>query len=131
MVCDSPSTNLANHIRDSEATAPPEFPPEQPEADIAPDDETAYGAEEPEEEEEEEVEAAEVKPEGDDAEMGGVEKMEEDEGNESEDIEGDSSEEEEEEEELEEEGEGEDMEMDDAAKHAAGHENAHADVMVH
>src|SRR5687768_13981825 len=67
--------------RDSEASAPAEFPPEQPEADLAADDDE-YGAEEVEEEEEVEAEAetvegvAEANGEpapGQDAEMGGVE----------------------------------------------------------
>ncbi|KAL7619908.1 Histone chaperone asf1 [Parahypoxylon ruwenzoriense] len=66
---------------DSEASAPPEFPPEQPEADLQPDEEE-YGADELEEEGEEE-EAAAVENAGEssaaavaadgDAEMAGVE----------------------------------------------------------
>ncbi|OTB02020.1 hypothetical protein M426DRAFT_322981 [Hypoxylon sp. CI-4A] len=64
---------------DSEASAPAEFPPEQPEADLQPDDEE-YGADEAEEEGEEE-EGAEAVGEGaaaavaadGDAEMAGVE----------------------------------------------------------
>ncbi|TID14306.1 Histone chaperone asf1 [Venturia nashicola] len=44
---------------DSEATAPPEFPPDQPEADAQPNDEDLYGAEE-----EEEVEAEGITTEG-------------------------------------------------------------------
>ena len=74
------NTNLEN--RDSEASAPPEFPPEQPEADLQPDDEE-YGADELEEDAEEEgaeaaaenaaeTSAAAVAADGD-AEMAGVE----------------------------------------------------------
>ncbi|KAL1884168.1 hypothetical protein VTK73DRAFT_6837 [Phialemonium thermophilum] len=44
---------------DSEASAPPEFPPEQPEADLVADEEE-YGADELREEEEEEEELADV-----------------------------------------------------------------------
>lgn len=66
---------------DSEESAPAEFPPEQPEADLAPDDGDQYGAEELEEEEAEaEAEAEEVgaatrDPDAmdlEDTEMGGV-----------------------------------------------------------
>ncbi|KAK4124645.1 histone deposition protein Asf1 [Parathielavia appendiculata] len=60
---------------DSEASAPPEYPPEQPEADLVADEEE-YGAEELAEEEEVEAEVAEVNGEeaGDkDAHMDGVE----------------------------------------------------------
>lgn len=63
--------------RDNEATAPAEFPPEQPEADLAPDDED-YGAEEVElEEEVAEEGAAEMTSEaavvsGEDAAMAGA-----------------------------------------------------------
>ncbi|CAM1504244.1 Fc.00g018350.m01.CDS01 [Cosmosporella sp. VM-42] len=120
---------------DSEADAPAEFPPEQPEADLTADGEE-YGAEEAEEEaaELEEAEAtvkAEAQP-GEDAEMAGVEGegehengQEEDEMSEdgSVDIEGESEDELEEEEEGEGEGEGapEDdaMEVDGADKPAA------------
>ncbi|KAK6509267.1 Histone chaperone asf1 [Arthrobotrys musiformis] len=42
---------------DSEESAPAEFPPEQPEADLAPDDGDQYGADELEDEEEVEAEA--------------------------------------------------------------------------
>ncbi len=59
--------------RDSEDSAPAEFPPEQPEADTVEDDGTTYGAEEEEEEELEELKAAEgAKIDGEDEEMGGA-----------------------------------------------------------
>jgi len=116
---------------DSDESAPPEFPPEQPEADLVADEED-YGAEEAEVEEvdEEEVaEGAEGAAEGaggEDAEMAGTEtarvdgaEEEEEEG--SEDLEGESSGDEEDiEEEEEEEGEGDGMELDDAEKPANG-----------
>lgn len=54
--------------RDSEASAPAEFPPEQPEAELVADGDQ-YGAEEEAEEAELEKEAAQP---GEDAEMGGV-----------------------------------------------------------
>ncbi|KAK1251654.1 hypothetical protein MKX07_007133 [Trichoderma sp. CBMAI-0711] len=112
---------------DSEASAPPEFPPEQPEADLVADEEE-YGADEAEEEAAEEAAAAKEK--GEDSEMAGVESEhqnghdhEEEEMSEdgSVDIEGESEDELEEEEEGEGEAEGDDdaMEVDDADKHAA------------
>ncbi|KAI3531462.1 ASF1 like histone chaperone [Colletotrichum lupini] len=95
---------------DNDAAAPAEFPPEQPEADLVPD-EDEYGAEERDEEEEAEASGANgEKPAGEDLEMAGVENgegeavpAEEDEMSDdgSVDIEGES------EDELEEEGEGE------------------------
>ncbi|KAF4775446.1 ASF1 like histone chaperone [Colletotrichum scovillei] len=94
---------------DNDAAAPAEFPPEQPEADLVPD-EDEYGAEEREEEEAEASAANGEKPAGEDLEMAGVENgegeavpAEEDEMSDdgSVDIEGES------EDELEEEGEGE------------------------
>ncbi|EWC45589.1 histone chaperone ASF1 [Drechslerella stenobrocha 248] len=65
---------------DSEESAPAEFPPDQPEADLAPADGEQYGVEEEEEEEEEvgeaeaEAEAAPRDPDAmeEDTEMGGV-----------------------------------------------------------
>lgn len=58
-------------FRDSEDSAPPEFPPEQPEADLVPDDEDQYAADEID------AEAEEVAVEGEnmdeDIEMGGAE----------------------------------------------------------
>ncbi|KAI1101618.1 histone deposition protein Asf1 [Jackrogersella minutella] len=112
---------------DSEASAPPEFPPEQPEADLQPDDDD-YGADELEEDAEEE-EGAEVTAEAEaagvasataatadgDAEMAGVEEngepAEEDELSEegSVDLENES------EDELEEEAEGDAVEGGDDA----------------
>ncbi|KAL6893133.1 histone deposition protein Asf1 [Trichoderma longibrachiatum] len=116
---------------DSEASAPPEFPPEQPEADLVADEEE-YGADEVDEEAAEEAAAAKEK--GEDSEMAGVEgehqnghdhDHEEEEMSEdgSVDIEGESEDELEEEEEAEGEAEGDDdaMEVDDADKHAAHH----------
>lgn len=110
---------------DSEASAPAEFPPEQPEADLVADGDQ-YGAEEAEEEEEEEVgegvEGAAVDPDAmvDDAEMVGVEgdkEVAEESDDGSEDLEAESSGSDEEElEEEEVEGEGEDMEMDGVEK---------------
>ncbi|KAI1456277.1 histone deposition protein Asf1 [Annulohypoxylon moriforme] len=110
---------------DSEASAPPEFPPEQPEADLQPDEEE-YGADELDEdaEEEEGAEAtgeaageasAAAAPADGDAEMAGVEEngepAEEDELSDegSVDLENES------EDELEEEGEGEAVEGGDDA----------------
>lgn len=100
---------LTGSLRDNDAAAPAEFPPEQPEADLVPD-EDEYGAEEREEEEAEASAANSEKPAGEDLEMAGVENgegeavpAEEDEMSDdgSVDIEGES------EDELEEEGEGE------------------------
>ena len=111
--------------RDSEDSAPAEFPPEQPEADTAEDDGTAYGAEEVELEEALIKEEAALKVDGEDEEMAGADdtagpsdgniaKAEDDESDAgSEDLEAESSGSEDEEVE-EEEGEGdgdEDMEM--------------------
>ncbi|KAL8815676.1 MAG: hypothetical protein Q9223_005213, partial [Gallowayella weberi] len=115
---------------DSEDSAPAEYPPEQPEADVVEDDGTAYGAEE-EELEIAEAEATEgVNEEAEDEEMAGAEDTagpsaakaqdEESEAG-SEDLEAESSGSEEEEIE-EEEGEGdadEDMEMGDDGETAA------------
>ncbi|KAH7138334.1 ASF1 like histone chaperone-domain-containing protein [Dendryphion nanum] len=105
---------------DSEESAPPEFPPDQPEADLNADGDQ-YGIEE-EEEEEEEVEGAEAAPaEGDDAEMAGGEETAgpaagEASEAESEEIDIEESEGEDEEEEGEEgeEGADDDMEMDES-----------------
>ncbi|EHK99728.1 ASF1-like protein [Glarea lozoyensis ATCC 20868] len=112
---------------DSDASAPPEFPPEQPEADLTADGDQ-YGAEEAEEEEEEELaEGAEVAADPDamvdDSEMAGAEvdpaaAGEEDDDAGSEDLEADSSGSEDEElEEEEVEGDGDaDMDMDGVEK---------------
>ena len=62
--------------RDSEDSAPAEFPPEQPEADLVEDDGTAYGAEEVELEKaliEEEAALKAAEGEGEDEEMVGAE----------------------------------------------------------
>ncbi|KAH7378800.1 ASF1 like histone chaperone-domain-containing protein [Pyrenochaeta sp. MPI-SDFR-AT-0127] len=132
---------------DSEESAPPEFPPEQPEADLTADGDQ-YGIEE-EEEEEEEVEATGA--EGEDAAMAGGEDTagpandedaESEAGSEEIDIEDSEGEDDEEEGEGEEGGD-DDMEMDDgepnaasgekqAKQPAAGVQQQHgADVMVH
>jgi histone chaperone ASF1 len=134
---------LANLVkRDSDASAPAEFPPDQPEADLTADGDQ-YGAEEAEEEEEEELaEGAEAAADPgamvDDAEMGGAEvdpaaAGEEDEEAGSEDLEAESSGSEDEE--LEEEdvdGDGDaDMDMDGVEK-PAGAVAPHGDaVMAH
>ncbi|KFY14619.1 hypothetical protein V491_05975 [Pseudogymnoascus sp. VKM F-3775] len=124
---------------DSEESAPAEFPPEQPEADLVADGEE-YGADEVEEEEEEE-EAAEGSgeangaAEGDDEAMAGVEgaapaEEEDDEG--SEDLEGESSGSEAEDDEDEEaEAEADDgMEVDEPEKAANGSKAAVADAVM-
>ncbi|KAF2001002.1 histone deposition protein Asf1 [Amniculicola lignicola CBS 123094] len=134
---------------DSEESAPPEFPPDQPEADLVADGDQ-YGIEE-EGEEEEEAEAEAVPVEGEDAEMAGAEDTAgpqvdetaatEDE-NEEIDIEEESEDEEDDEEEGEEgaeeegeEGAEEDMEMDEAdangEKLPAQQVAQNPDVMVH
>ena len=130
--------------RDSEESAPAEYPPDQPEADNLDDDSNAYGAEETE------LEAALVKelkdteepePKGEDHEMEGAEptagEEEEISDGESEDIEDESDDDEEE---LEEEegadGEddfemGDDSEQKDEQKAAPGPQHQQADIMVH
>lgn len=130
--------------RDNEASAPAEFPPEQPEADLVADEEE-YGAEELAEEEEAEAVEANGEESGDkDAQMEGVEGPEgegengvdEDELSDdgSVDIEGES-EDELEYEGLEGEGEGEGAEGDemevDKPDAAAGTVQQHGDAMVH
>ncbi|KAJ8063467.1 hypothetical protein OCU04_007344 [Sclerotinia nivalis] len=108
---------------DSDASAPAEFPPEQPEADLVADGEE-YGAEEAGEEEDEEVEGEEgvaVDPDAmeQDSEMAGVElegAIAEESGDESEDLEAESSGESDEEAEEEEVAGDDDMEMDGAEK---------------
>jgi len=132
---------------DSEESAPPEFPPDQPEADTLEADGDKYGAEEAEEEEEI-VELAEgaIAKGDEDAEMAGADDTagpikeddaESDAG--SEDLGESSDEEDEEGEEGEEEGDGDDdMEMDEEpakaeepANGAVPAQQQHADVMVH
>jgi histone chaperone ASF1 len=139
--------------RDSEDSAPAEYPPDQPEADTLEDDADQYGAEEAEmqaalERELAETEAAAAKAgaDGEDHEMEGTEeaaaKVKDDEDDDvsdagSEDLEAESSGSEDEEEE-EEAGEGEDMEMGDAEEKAADTKTngeqkpvQSAEVMVH
>lgn len=145
-------TNHSCNHRDSDESAPAEFPPEQPEADIVEDDGTNYGAEEVELEEglkaELAAEEAKAKAEGEDEEMAGVDEPveangkadDEDSDAGSEDLEAESSGSDDEDGE-DEEGEGEaedDMEMGEGEhagpsaekQPAMGHE-AHAEVMVH
>lgn len=140
---------------DSEESAPPEFPPEQPDVDAQEDDAATYGADEEEEEAEEDGEAPELveggeaataKVEaGEDADMEGVEAAKEDDEDEdagSEDLEGESEDDEDEleDEEAEEEGEGEangaeggdqEMEMDHDGHAAEKPSIQQQDVMVH
>ena len=122
--------------RDSEDSAPAEYPPDQPEADALDDDGAAYGAEEVELEvalvkELEETEAQDEQP-GEDMDMGGVDNpagpanediKEEDEASDagSEDLEAESSGSDEEELEEDDNGEGdEDVEMGDDADQKTG-----------
>ncbi|KAL9121779.1 MAG: hypothetical protein Q9187_001667 [Circinaria calcarea] len=138
--------------RDSADSAPAEYPPEQPEADVVEDDGTAYGAEEVELEEALIKEEAALTAQGEDEEMAGADdtagqaaKAEDDESDAgSEDLEAESSGSEDDEVE-EEEGEGdgdEDMEMaedgdgkpTEAASHNGqpiGQQQQHGEVMVH
>lgn len=115
--------------RDSEASAPPEYPPEQPEADLVADEEE-YGADELAEEEEEASASKDGQMEGIEGENGVDEEELSDEG--SVDIEGES------EEELldeEEEGEGEGVDGDemeiDKPEPAADVLNKQGEAMVH
>ncbi|KAJ9148473.1 Histone chaperone [Pleurostoma richardsiae] len=129
---------------DSEASAPAEFPPEQPEADLVADEEE-YGAEEVEEEDEEEIADGAAETNGEeaaaqDSEMGGVENGENGENGAEEDelsddgsvdIEGESEDELDEEEDAEEEAaEGDEMEV-DSDKPAGGAPKATAEVISH
>ncbi|KAF2794984.1 histone deposition protein Asf1 [Melanomma pulvis-pyrius CBS 109.77] len=123
---------------DSEESAPPEFPPDQPEADEGVADGDQYGAEEEEEEEAEALEGAPV--EGEDAEMAGGEEtagpaIDEDAASEAGSEEIDLEETEGEDEDEGEEGGDDDMEMDEAEpsgdklpQQPVPH---NADVMVH
>jgi histone chaperone ASF1 len=137
--------------RDSEDSAPAEYPPDQPEADTLEDDADAYGAEEAEMQAALEKELAETEAmaaggaKEEDQDMEGTEeavaKVKDDEDDDvsdagSEDLEAESSgSEDEEEEEVD--GEGEDMDMGDAdEKPADAHTNGEkpmqsAEVMVH
>jgi len=138
---------MLTFTRDTEDSAPAEFPPDQPEADIVEDDGAAYGAEEVELEEglKAELAAEEAKAVGEDEEMAGVEdttgakeKAEDDEDSDagSEDLEAESSGSDDEEE-GEEEGEGEgDEDMDMGEGHAGPSEEKvleaqRTEVMVH
>lgn len=130
--------------RDSDDSAPAEFPPDQPEADLTADGDQ-YGAEEAEEEEEEVAEGAEAAADPDamvqDSEMAGAEvdpaaEDEEDEDAGSEDLEAESSGSEDElEEEEEVEGEAnDDMDMDGVEKPTNGaveHQHVVDAVMAH
>ncbi|KAI4634562.1 Histone chaperone asf1 [Alternaria incomplexa] len=134
---------------DSDESAPPEFPPEQPEADLTADGDQ-YGIEEEEEEEAEEAEGEGVAAEGEDAAMAGAEDTagpaadddaESEAGSEEIDIEDSEDDEEEEGEE----GGDDDMEMDEGEAGAASgdkpaqqqpggapqQQQPGADVMVH
>ncbi len=139
---------MLTFTRDTEDSAPAEFPPDQPEADIVEDDGAAYGAEEVELEEglKAELAAEEAKDVGEDEEMAGVEdttgakeKAEDDEDSDavSEDLEAESSGSDDEEEGEEEEGEGEGEEdMDMGEGHAGPSEEKaleaqRTEVMVH
>ncbi|KAF5876810.1 putative histone chaperone protein [Botrytis fragariae] len=112
---------------DSDASAPAEFPPEQPEADLVADGEE-YGAEEAGEDEDEEVEgeeggAADPDAMEQDSEMAGAEAegaAAEETGDESEDLEAESSGESDEEVEEEEGAGDDDMEMDGVEKPISG-----------
>lgn len=133
-------------LRDSEESAPAEYPPDQPEADTLDDDGTAYGAEEAEmqaalEKELEETDAtAKATHVNGNQETAETKEKEEDEESEagSEDLEEESSESDEDEEE-EEAAEGEDTEMAEAdGKPSAAAETngeqrteAQPEVMVH
>ncbi|KAF7883078.1 hypothetical protein EAF00_011567 [Botryotinia globosa] len=112
---------------DSDASAPAEFPPEQPEADLVADGEE-YGAEEAGDDEDEEVEGEEggvADPDAmeQDSEMAGAEAegaAAEETGDESEDLEAESSGESDEEAEEEEGAGDDDMEMDGVEKPISG-----------
>ena len=127
--------------RDSEESAPAEYPPEQPEADQLDDDGAAYGAEEVELENAliKELEETEQQD-GEDQEMEGTATAaaataEDDDASDagSEDLEAESSESEEEDLEEEDAGEGDDdVEMaDDANPGSAQAPQAQPEVMVH
>lgn len=141
---------LTIQTRDTEESAPAEYPPEQPEADITADDGAAYGAEEIELEEglkaELQAEEAKAVEAGEDEEMVGADQIsgakEEDEENSdagSEDLEAESSGSEDEEEEEGEEGGDEDMEMADGEQAGPSkekeqdsvHQQGQPEVMVH
>ena len=124
--------------RDSDDSAPAEFPPEQPEADHAEDDADRYGAEEVELEDALLKEDAVLEAQEEAEAAANPDAMHEDNDDESdagsEDLEAESSDDDDEEEEEEEDGGDGDIEMGDddgeakpvQEEHAAGHE-----VMVH
>ncbi len=142
-------------FRDTEDSAPAEFPPEQPEADLVEDDGATYGQEEEEELEDElKVEESKVIEIEEDEEMAGaddtagpsisvapkeIDEDEESDAEGSEDLEAESSGSEEED--IEEEVEGdEDMEMAEDGDHPAGsasgkdharNQQPNGEVMVH
>ena len=126
------SLGLTLYHRDSEESAPAEFPPEQPDVDNEADDAENYGAEEAEMqaalEQELEETNAKARENGEDSEMGGTDEQakvkEEDAESEagSEDLEAESSDEDDEEED-DEEGEGEGEEAEEDAEMADGEEN--------
>lgn len=116
----TPDVNVFLCNRDSEDSAPSDYPPEQPGVDDAEDDGELYGAEEVAHEDAVvELETAEATVEGgEDVEMGGADDtagpvVKEDEGEESEDLEAESSGESDEEEEADEEEAPADQEMGD------------------
>lgn len=131
-------------FRDSEESAPAEYPPDQPEADNLDDDSNTYGVEETELEAalvSELKDAEKEEPKGEDQEMEGGEpepaaaEEEDVSDGESEDIE-DESDDDEEELEEEEGGEddvemGDDSEQKDEQKTASGPQHQQTDVMVH
>lgn len=129
------SWKLIFFSRDSEESAPAEYPPDQPEADALDDDGSAYGAEEAELEEALKRELEEAERLGDDQEMDEDDESEAG----SEDLESESIEDEEEDLEVEEPGEGdEDVDMADDAesKENAGTsaqepQQHQSEVMVH
>lgn len=153
-VCSTESFTVSMLImnRDTEDSAPAEFPPEQPEADTVEDDGVNYGAEEVELEEglRAELAAAEASKEGEDEEMAGADdtagakdKDDDDDDDDagSEDLEAESSgseDEDAEEEEVEGEvdddlemGDGEHAEGSNADKQQAMHQQPNAEVLVH
>lgn len=141
---------MRSNNRDSDDSAPAEYPPEQPEVDTVDDDGTAYGAEEADLEAALEKELQELdKDEADPDSMEGVEApdagpsvKEEDEDAGSEDLEADSSESDDDDLEDDEGGEGDDdVEMEEDGKPNDNNDQSrsnvdsrpqqHSEVMVH
>ncbi|KAK9471609.1 uncharacterized protein V1510DRAFT_437497 [Dipodascopsis tothii] len=86
VLAEKPRVTKFNIKWDSEEGAPSEFPPEQPDADAADDDEEAYGEDDGEDDDEEEPEGEDAGPEPDhEAEQDGEEMDEDDEEEEEED----------------------------------------------